>query len=193
MFCICSHDRSWDECSSWYLFKLRAWNSSKNIKLKSETFQPAVIQTFPTASSAHQPLCAGTRTGACLSVKIKTVGRCPSASTSTLFPQIYLKPLDRGRGCLVAPARRPGVQRVGCLLFLCNVNTVGCDLALHLTGSKEMTIWGQMGSFIVFGFRREGTESTGTLQSVSGGLPLIVRMDRLITDPQSFEKYTVGF
>lgn len=100
--------------------------------------------------------------------------------THHFWARTCLKPPDMIGDVWWLPLWRLGSGGWVVYVLLSAINTVGCDLGLHLIQTKKRkryrswTLWG----FIVLGFRGDGPESTGTRQSVWIGLPLIVWMDR---------------
>lgn len=114
-------------------------------------------------------------------------GRCLSISTLHPFilsPPLPLKPptSDTERGCLVAPTQTPGVLRVGCLHSF--IDVLPRPRVIRVSAWFKPKKWGLKptsgGVYCVW-----LPEATGTHQSVSTGLPLIVWMDRLTGDPEA--------
>lgn len=92
---------------------------------------------------------------------------------------------DAERGCSVAPPRHLGSRGLVVYTLLYSVNTVGCDLGLHLLQTKETVIeadlWGCLLCLAVV----ERAPCPQGHSSQSTGLPLIVWMSRLTGDPKA--------
>lgn len=80
-------------------------------------------------------------------VWIKTAGRCPPISTPHPFPtDTFEAPLMQRGDVRLPPPRHLGSRGLVVYTLLYSVNTVGCDLGLHLLQTKETVIeadlWG---------------------------------------------------
>lgn len=119
-------------------------------------------------------------------VWIKTVGRCPSVSTPTVSPSIPLKTPRHREGMFGGPHPDAWGLKGGMFTLFYALLTRSGVSWVSTSFKPKKSDWGPPpGVFIVLGCRGQGPESTGTLRSVSTGLPLIVWMNRLTGDPEA--------